>query len=108
VASGISTVRIGGRANPRKDPSMSSLDAGRMDLEECQEQLDNLRGKLETLPEIEQAKGILIGRAGYSDDEAFEVLRDASMRQNRKLREIAADLVRTARHRARDRRGGAR
>jgi AmiR/NasT family two-component response regulator len=83
---------------------MPSLDAGRSELEECEEQLDNLRSKLETLPEIEQAKGILISRAGYSDDEAFGVLRDASMRQNRKLRDIAADLVRSARHRARDQR----
>ena len=85
-----------------------SLEARRMQLEECEEELDNLRGKLATLPEIEQAKGILISRAGYSDDEAFDVLRDASMRQNRKLRDIAADLVRTARDRARDRQDRAR
>jgi AmiR/NasT family two-component response regulator len=87
---------------------MSSVGAGRMELEECQEQLDNLRGKLQTLPDIEQAKGILIGREGYSDDEAFAALRDASMRQNRKVRDIAADVVRSARDRARDRRGRAR
>jgi AmiR/NasT family two-component response regulator len=83
---------------------MATLEAGQNELEECQDQLGNLQEKLDTLPSIEQAKGILIGREGYSDDEAFEVLRTASMRQNRKLRDIAADMVRNARQRARDRR----
>ena len=70
-------MRIGGaRATNRgKDPSMATLEAGRNELEECQDQLGNLREKLETLPRIEQAKGILISREGYSDEEAFDVLR---------------------------------
>jgi AmiR/NasT family two-component response regulator len=82
---------------------MTTLETGRDPLEECEEELGNVREKLETLPTIEQAKGILIGREGYSDDEAFDVLRSASMRQNRKLRDIAADLIRNTRERARNR-----
>ncbi|MEY2474790.1 MAG: hypothetical protein QOG87_105 [Actinomycetota bacterium] len=83
---------------------MATLEASSNELEECQDELGNLREKLDTLPSIEQAKGILMSREGYSDDEAFDVLRTASMRQNRKLRDIAADLVRNARQRAHDRR----
>jgi AmiR/NasT family two-component response regulator len=83
---------------------MSALETGTSDLEECQEELGNLREKMVSLPSIEQAKGILISQEGYSDDEAFEVLKTASMRENRKLRDIAAELVGRARRRARDRR----
>jgi len=80
---------------------MATLDANGSELEECQEQLGNLRTKLESLPAIEQAKGILISEEGYSDAEAFDALRAASMRENRKLRDLAADLVHRARNRAR-------
>ena len=83
---------------------MSALESSSNDLEECQEELGNLREKMVSLPSIEQAKGILISEQGYSDDEAFDVLKTASMRENRKLRDIAAELVGGARRRARDRR----
>ena len=46
---------------------------------------------------IEQAKGVLIGRYGLTDDEAFDQLRQRSQRANRKLRSIASDVVEQAR-----------
>jgi AmiR/NasT family two-component response regulator len=43
---------------------------------------------------IEQAKGILMARAAHlSADEAFDLLRKASQRENVKLREIAQRIV---------------
>jgi GAF domain-containing protein len=42
---------------------------------------------------IEQAKGILMAQSNVGPDAAFELLRSASQRENRKLREIAQDLV---------------
>ena len=42
---------------------------------------------------IEQAKGIIMAEQGCSPDEAFEALRGASQRSNRKLRDIARALV---------------
>ena len=42
---------------------------------------------------IEQAKGILMGAQRCSADEAFQILVRASQRENRKLREMAAELV---------------
>jgi AmiR/NasT family two-component response regulator len=42
---------------------------------------------------IGQAKGILMARHGVDDDTAFELLRHGSMRLNRKLRELAQDVV---------------
>ena len=82
---------------------MATLESRPDELQECQDELGNLREKLVSLPAIEQAKGILISEEGYSEDEAFDVLKSVSMRENRKLRDIAAELVRSARHQARDR-----
>jgi AmiR/NasT family two-component response regulator len=45
---------------------------------------------------IDQARGVLIARAGCSADEAIEALKQRSQRENRKLREIAAEIVEDA------------
>jgi GAF domain-containing protein len=42
---------------------------------------------------IDQAKGIVMARNGVGADEAFQILRATSQRENRKLREIAQELV---------------
>ncbi len=42
---------------------------------------------------IEQAKGILMGAQRCNADEAFQILVRVSQRENRKLREVAEDLV---------------
>jgi GAF domain-containing protein len=46
---------------------------------------------------IDQAKGILMGQRGVGVDEAFTILRTTSQRENRKLRDIAQELVDRAR-----------
>lgn len=43
---------------------------------------------------IEQAKGIIMATTGCSPDDAFDILREQSQRENRKLREIAEEIVR--------------
>ena len=42
---------------------------------------------------IERAKGILMERHGIDDDAAFEMLRDASRTDNRKLMDLATAVV---------------
>lgn len=54
----------------------------------------DLREALESRAVIDQAMGILIGRNGCSPEAAFTELRLASQKENRKLRDVAADLVR--------------
>jgi GAF domain-containing protein len=44
---------------------------------------------------IEQAKGILMERHKITEDETFTILTHASQRTNTKLRDVAAELVRT-------------
>jgi len=56
---------------------------------------DNLEAALRSRAVIDQAKGILMERHKLSADRAFEVLAQASMRTNTKLRDVADRLVHT-------------
>ena len=78
---------------------MTIIDASRS-MEDCEAEVLSLKRKLETLPIIEQAKGILMGAQGCTEDEAFDLLRRASQRENRKLRDIAAGVVHNVQRRA--------
>ena len=53
----------------------------------------NLATAMQSRAVIEQAKGILMGIQRCSADAAFQILVRASQRENRKLREIAEDVV---------------
>jgi AmiR/NasT family two-component response regulator len=55
----------------------------------------NMRVAMESRAVIEQAKGVLMAQRGVDAGQAFDILRDASQRYNRKLRDIAAGIVAT-------------
>jgi GAF domain-containing protein len=61
----------------------------------ARELADNLQVALESRAVIDQAKGVLMERYKLTADQAFQLLARASMHANRKLRDIADDLVRT-------------
>jgi len=62
-------------------------------LEDCQTEVQDLRAQLETRPVIDQAKGLLIAKHGCTSERAFQLLAEASQRENRKLRDIARAMV---------------
>jgi AmiR/NasT family two-component response regulator len=51
---------------------------------------------------IEQAKGMLMAAQGCDEDEAFELLVQASQRENVKLRDVAQRIVEDAVARGRE------
>jgi GAF domain-containing protein len=59
------------------------------------DELTQLRIAMKTRAVIEQAKGILMERYKITDDAAIAVLTRTSQQSNTKLREVAAQLVRT-------------
>jgi len=63
------------------------------DLEDCQDEVRDLRAALVTRPVIDQAKGLLVAEHGCSPEDAFGMLVQASQRCNRKLRDIAKAMV---------------
>ncbi|NIZ90349.1 ANTAR domain-containing protein [Kineococcus rubinsiae] len=56
----------------------------------------NLHAAMSSRAVIDQAKGIVMGYAGCDADEAFLMLTKRSQRTNRKLRDIAAEMVAAA------------
>lgn len=52
-----------------------------------------LQARLDTMPVIEQAKGILMAQQRCGPDEAFDLLRRASQRANVKVSVLAAQMV---------------
>ena len=56
---------------------------------------NHLRTAMMSRAVIEQAKGILMERHKIKEDEAYTILTHASQRTNTKLRDVAAELVRT-------------
>lgn len=60
---------------------------------DCRQLVSNLHVALESRAVIEQAKGMLMAEYGYPPDAAFKHLSTLSQRTNRKVRDLAADLV---------------
>ena len=52
-----------------------------------------LLARLESMPMIEQAKGVIMAHSSCGDAEAFDILRRASQRSNMPIRELAARIV---------------
>lgn len=67
---------------------------------------DQLRQAVDSREVIGVAKGIFMERQSCTRDEAIDLLRRASQRENRKLRELAEDLVERVEARARQSRAG--
>jgi GAF domain-containing protein len=71
--------------------ALTNMDA----LQDARDLAENLQKAKEFRSVIEQAKGFVMERHRLSVDQAFRLLADASMHTNRKLRDIAEDLVLT-------------
>ena len=52
-----------------------------------------LQARLETMPVIEQAKGIIMAQQGCTPEEAFALLRQVSQQANVKVHVLAARMV---------------
>jgi GAF domain-containing protein len=63
--------------------------------QDARDMADNLQAALESRAVIDQAKGILMERYKLTADQAFQLLAEASMRTNTKLRTVAENLVLT-------------
>lgn len=61
--------------------------------------VEQLMDALASRDVIGQAKGILMAREGCTSEKAFDILRQASQRTQRKLRDIAEEVVRSSERR---------
>lgn len=68
---------------------------------DARELTEGLRTAMESRANIERAIGILMAPGGRSPEDAFQILVRASQRENRKLRDIATEIVERTLHRDR-------
>jgi GAF domain-containing protein len=71
--------------------ALTNMDA----LQDARELADGLQKAMQFRSVIEQAKGVLIERHKLTPDQAFRMLADTSMHTNRKVRDVAEQLVLT-------------
>jgi GAF domain-containing protein len=57
------------------------------------EEADNLQHAIASRAQIEQAKGVIMATTGCGVEQAFDILRSQSQSENRKLRDVAAQIV---------------
>ena len=74
-------------------PPPGEQAAAAQELLRLRAEVAQLRGSIEARVVIEQAKGMLMADRGCSDQEAFDLLVGMSQAEQRKVREIAVELV---------------
>jgi ANTAR domain len=89
---GGTAVRTGQRAG---GPAAVELAALRTRAEAAEDRVDNLERALLTHRRIGMAIGILLERLRVTEEQAFDVLRRESMRQNVRLAQVAEQVVHT-------------
>ena len=82
---------IAARFAPYASVALASMHA----YQDARDMANNLEVALQSRAVIDQAKGILMERYKLTADQAFQVLAQASMKANKKLRAIAEQLVET-------------
>lgn len=80
-------MRIMADAQRRRRSSLADRERPR------QPEYARLLARLETMPVIEQAKGIIMAQSRCGEAEAFDILRRASQRSNVPVRDLAARIV---------------
>ena len=101
--------QLDGHRRPQLDRAGDPSDGDRhaVDVEGLLEENAGLRARLDTLPVIEQSKGILMARYEIGPEAAFDLLRRWSSHTNYKLRHLSRLLVDAAARPARARSNGA-
>lgn len=56
-------------------------------------EVNDLKDAIETRKVVERAKGILMKRCNVSEEEAFKLLQSHSQKENKKMREIAENII---------------
>ena len=96
VEAGVSAYVVDGlkreRVKPILDMAISRFNAFSRMARELQE----ARSELENRKLIDRAKGILMSTRGLSEADAYALLRNTAMNQNRKISEIAESLITAA------------
>ena len=100
-ANGHADARLGNGHRTFRSTAQTETDGQTSRIAAMTEEINDLRACLDTLPIIEQSKGILMLRFQIDAETAFNLLRRWSSHHNIKLRHISRRIVEAATHDAR-------
>jgi response regulator NasT len=93
VAAGVSAYVVAGLQSERIKPVLQVALAQFRREQKLLDELSDTRSKLAERKVIEKAKGLLMQRQGYSEDQAYQKLRSMAMSKNLKLSEVAQRIL---------------
>jgi AmiR/NasT family two-component response regulator len=96
VEAGIHGWVVDGYAARRLAPLMALAQARFKHEQDLREALRDVSERFEERKAVERAKGILMNARQVSDDEAFHILRTASMHSNQRLGQVAQHIIQSA------------
>ncbi|WP_109310601.1 ANTAR domain-containing response regulator [Ruegeria sp. AU67] len=93
VEAGVSAYVVDGLQAERIKPVIDTAIARFQVLRQMRTELAKTRRALEERKVIDRAKGLLMKAKGVSEDEAYGLLRETAMNQNRRVADVAEALV---------------
>lgn len=97
VTAGIHAYVVQGYGAQRLRPLIHLAQARFRHGQALQEQLRDVSQRFEERKAVERAKGILMRARQLSDDDAFQILRTASMHSNQRLGQVSQHIIQSAR-----------
>ncbi|KRB99955.1 response regulator receiver protein [Hydrogenophaga sp. Root209] len=96
MAAGIHAYVVNGYGAQRLRPLIHLAQARFRREQALQEQLRDVSQRFEDRKAVERAKGILMRARQVSDDDAFQILRTASMHSNQRLGQVSQHIIQSA------------
>jgi response regulator NasT len=93
VAAGVSAYIVAGLKSERIKPVLNVALARFRREQKLLDELSDTKSKLADRKTIERAKGLLMQRQGFSEEQAFQKLRSMAMSKNLKLSEVAQRIL---------------
>lgn len=96
IASGIDGWVVNGYAAGRLRPLIQFTSARHRQMRQMREELGDLKRRLEERKLVDRAKGILMSARQISEDEAFRLLRSASMHAKLRIGQVSQQVIDSA------------
>lgn len=96
IEAGVSAYVVDDVSEKKLKPVLDAAIASFSQYQNLLDELDATKIELEQRKIIEKAKGLLIKQRAISEDEAYQLLRKSAMNQNKKISDIAKNLISAA------------
>lgn len=95
IEAGVSAYIVDGLREDRIRPIVETAITRFKAFDRLRRERDEAQAKLQDRKQVERAKGLLMKHRGLSEEEAYNLMRRAAMKQNRKLSDIAQSVITT-------------